>query len=161
MTHADREEPADRRGHALAEVAVACRYGATLRQSDAGQSASELRTRRHNVSLATIDTPAVGALPIWPERRPYAWRKVIMKLLICALATLSVTAFPAVSFAQSGEPLTRAQVIAELIEVENAGFHPAYVDYRDYPGNLQAAEARIAAKRATVTPAPTSNGLLQ
>ncbi|MFM0340008.1 DUF4148 domain-containing protein [Paraburkholderia fungorum] len=84
-----------------------------------------------------------------------------MKLLLYALATLSVSAVPAVSFAQSNQPLTRAQVLADLIEVENAGFHPALVDYVEYPGNIQAAEARIAAKHAGVTPAPAVNGSSQ
>ncbi len=84
-----------------------------------------------------------------------------MKLLLYALATLSVSAVPVVSFAQSSQPLTRAQVIADLVEVENAGFHPALVDYVEYPGNLQAAEARIAAKQAKNIPAPTSNGSSQ
>ena len=91
----------------------------------------------------------------------YLRRKVIVKLLFYALATLSVSAVPAVSFAQSSQPLTRAQVIAELIEVENAGFHPGSVDYVEYPGNLQAAEARIAAKQAENIPTPTANGLSQ
>ena len=91
----------------------------------------------------------------------YPRRKVIVKLLFYALATLSVSAVPVVSFAQSSEPLTRAQVVADLIKVENAGFHPASVDYVEYPGNLQAAEARIAAKQAKNIPAPTANGLSQ
>jgi hypothetical protein len=77
-----------------------------------------------------------------------------MKLVLYALATLSVAAVPAVSLAQSGKPLTRAQVIAELIEVEHAGFHPGSVDYVEYPGNLQAAEARIAAKRGNIKSTP-------
>jgi Domain of unknown function (DUF4148) len=90
----------------------------------------------------------------------YPRRKVIVKLLLYALATFSVAAAPAVSFAQSCEPFTRAQVIAELIAVEHAGFHPGSVDYVEYPGNLQAAEARIAAKHAGVNPAPKVDGLL-
>jgi len=77
-----------------------------------------------------------------------------MKLVLYALATLSVAAVPAVSLAQSGKPLTRAQVIAELIEVEHAGFHPGSVDYVEYPGNLQAAEAHIAAKRENIKSTP-------
>ncbi|WP_158940415.1 DUF4148 domain-containing protein [Burkholderia sp. S171] len=77
-----------------------------------------------------------------------------MKLVLYALATLSVAAVPAVSLAQSGKPLTRAQVIAELIEVEHAGFHPGSVDYVEYPGNLQAAEARIGAKRGNIKSTP-------
>jgi hypothetical protein len=91
----------------------------------------------------------------------YPRRIVIVKLLLYALATLSVSAIPAISIAQSSQPLTRAQVIAELIELEHAGFHPGSIDYVEYPGNLQAAEARIAAKQAKNTPTPTANGSSQ
>ena len=84
-----------------------------------------------------------------------------MKLLFYAITALSVSAVPVVSFAQSSEPLTRAQVIADLIEVENAGFHPGSVDYVEYPGNLQAAEARVAATQAKKIPAPTAHGSSQ
>jgi hypothetical protein len=57
--------------------------------------------------------------------------------------------------------LTRAQVIAELIEVENAGFHPGSVDYVEYPDNLQAAEARVAAEHTRHITVPKANGLSQ
>ena len=84
-----------------------------------------------------------------------------MKLLFYAVATLSVSAIPAISIAQSSQPLTRAQVIAELIELEHAGFHPGSIDYVEYPGNLQAAEARVAATQAKKIPAPTAHGSSQ
>jgi hypothetical protein len=84
-----------------------------------------------------------------------------VKLLLYALTALSVSTAPAVSFAQSTVPLTRAQVIADLIEVENAGFHPGSVDYVEYPDNLQVAEARVAAEHARHTTVPRANGLSQ
>jgi hypothetical protein len=84
-----------------------------------------------------------------------------VKFLLYALTALAVSTVPAVSFAQSTVPLTRAQVIAELIEVENAGFHPGSVDYVEYPGNLQAAEARVAAEHARQISAPQANGVSQ
>lgn len=50
-------------------------------------------------------------------------------------------------FAQSNAPLTRAQVREHLIEVEKAGYNPSSNSF-DYPVNLQAAEARVAAQNA-------------
>ncbi|MGF6727675.1 hypothetical protein P3T43_007067 [Paraburkholderia sp. GAS41] len=84
-----------------------------------------------------------------------------MKFLLYAVTALAVSTVPAVSFAQSTVPLTRAQVIAELIEVENAGFHPGSVDYVEYPDNLQAAEARVAAEHTRHITVPKANGLSQ
>jgi hypothetical protein len=87
-------------------------------------------------------------LAVSPVMRLLSSEEIMMKLPLYALATLSIATVPAVSFAQPGDALTRAEVIAELIQVENAGFHPASVDYVEYPGNLQAAEACVAAKYA-------------
>ena len=73
-----------------------------------------------------------------------------MKALIKAVALVVVLAAPVVSFAQSNEPLTRAQVREQLIQVEKAGYNPATSDDYDYPANIQAAEARVAAEQAAV-----------
>jgi hypothetical protein len=64
--------------------------------------------------------------------------------LIKSLIVAAVVAAPAVSFAQSNAPLTRAQVRAELVQLEKAGYNPA-ADYDTYPQNIQAAEARASA----------------
>ncbi len=69
-------------------------------------------------------------------------RKLIVSLLALALA-------PAMAFAQSQSTATRAQVRAELIELEHAGYH-ADTDV-SYPTQLQEAEARVA-KRAAQAP---------
>ena len=67
-----------------------------------------------------------------------------MKSLIKAVALAVVLAAPVVSFAQqSNQPLTRAQVRNQLIQLENAGYRPEIAD-PSYPENLQAAEARVA-----------------
>jgi len=58
-------------------------------------------------------------------------------------AVLAVSAVPALSFAQSGQPLTRAQVRDELVQLEQAGYRPGANDPY-YPDDLQAAQARIA-----------------
>jgi hypothetical protein len=65
--------------------------------------------------------------------------------LIQSLIVAAVVAVPLVSFAQSSQPLTRAQVRAELAQLQQAGYNPAS-DYTQYPQNLQAAEARVSAQ---------------
>jgi hypothetical protein len=65
-----------------------------------------------------------------------------MKALICTTLAL-VLAAPAVSFAQTtDQPVTRAQVRADLIQLENAGWRPNSQDAY-YPSDIQAAEARV------------------
>jgi hypothetical protein len=71
-----------------------------------------------------------------------------MKSIIKAAALVAAFAAPIVSFAQSNEPVSRAQVRAELIQVEKAGYNPG--DWIHYPENIQAAEARVAAQNDTV-----------
>ncbi|MEA3118540.1 MAG: hypothetical protein QOI13_1810 [Paraburkholderia sp.] len=68
-----------------------------------------------------------------------------MKSLIYAVAAASVLSMPLVSFAQveSNQPLTRAQVHADLVKVEQAGYQPAGSTL-NYPANIQAAEQRVA-----------------
>jgi hypothetical protein len=65
---------------------------------------------------------------------------------VIAAAALSVSAAAMAQNVSNG-PLTRAQVRAELIALENAGFNPG-LDDPSYPANIQAAEARIHAKDA-------------
>ena len=73
-----------------------------------------------------------------------------MKTFIQAVAVAAVLAVPAVSFAQSNAPLTRAQVRAELVQLEQAGYQPNTDNY-DYPVQLQAVERRVAAQNATAS----------
>jgi Domain of unknown function (DUF4148) len=70
-----------------------------------------------------------------------------MNSIIRTVAVAVVLAGPAISFAQSNnQPLTRAQVRADLERVEKAGYNP--LDWLHYPENIQAAEARVAAQDA-------------
>ncbi|KAG0189172.1 hypothetical protein DFQ28_003793, partial [Apophysomyces sp. BC1034] len=71
-----------------------------------------------------------------------------MKALIKAVAISVVAVVPLASFAQMSQPLTRTQVRAELIGLEQVGYNPAVVNDYDYPNNIQVAEARVAAKHA-------------
>ncbi|TKC86689.1 DUF4148 domain-containing protein [Trinickia terrae] len=68
-----------------------------------------------------------------------------MKSLVKAVAVALVLAAPVASFAQSNQPVTRAQVRAELVQLEKAGYAVSG-DYATYPNQIQAAEARVAAQ---------------
>jgi Domain of unknown function (DUF4148) len=75
----------------------------------------------------------------------------MLKSLISAVALASVLAAPAVSFAQSNAPVTRAQVRAELVQVEKAGYHVGDGDHTTYPAEIQAAEAKVAAQNGAAS----------
>lgn len=73
-----------------------------------------------------------------------------MKAYVRTLVVACALAAPALSFAQTdgavNGPLTRAQVRADLVRLEQAGYEPG-MDDPYYPDNLQAAEARLAQQR--------------
>ncbi|SMG51015.1 DUF4148 domain-containing protein [Paraburkholderia susongensis] len=76
-----------------------------------------------------------------------------MKSLIKAAVIAALVTAPFAAFAQSNQnnqPVTRAQVRAELIQVEKAGYDPSTANDIDYPANIQAAEARVAAQNQAV-----------
>ncbi|CAB3806818.1 hypothetical protein LMG28614_06468 [Paraburkholderia ultramafica] len=81
-----------------------------------------------------------------------------MKSLIKAVALVVVLAAPVASFAQSEQPLTRAEVKAQLKQVEQAGYNPGASDDASYPADIQAAEARVAAQNATAQADTTGYG---
>jgi Domain of unknown function (DUF4148) len=68
-----------------------------------------------------------------------------MNSLIKAVAVALTIAAPLASFAQTSQPTTRAQVNAELKQLEAAGYRPGGGNDPYYPADLQAAQARIAA----------------
>jgi hypothetical protein len=74
-----------------------------------------------------------------------------IKSLVSAVALASALAAPAVSFAQSNAPVTRAQVRAELVQLEKAGYHVGDGDHTTYPAGIQAAEARVAAQNGAAS----------
>jgi hypothetical protein len=80
-----------------------------------------------------------------------------MKTLIYATLAASVLAAPVVAFAQdSNAPVTRAEVRADLVRLEQAGYQPGMNDAY-YPADIQAAEARVQAQE-NGAPANTSAG---
>ncbi|AWV02983.1 hypothetical protein DM992_26990 [Burkholderia sp. JP2-270] len=79
-----------------------------------------------------------------------------MKSIIVTIATVAATATallaaPAASYAQSSQSshstLTRAQVRQELLDLESVGYEPVAGDGDNYPGDIVAAQERLAAKR--------------
>lgn len=65
-----------------------------------------------------------------------------MNKLVSAVVIAAAVAIPAISFAQSAQPVTRAQVRAELVQLEKAGYTPSADDV-NYPQELQAAQQRV------------------
>ncbi|WP_232445064.1 DUF4148 domain-containing protein [Burkholderia ubonensis] len=64
-----------------------------------------------------------------------------------ALLSIALVA-PAVAFSQTSEPLSRAQVVDDLVRYEQAGYQPGMsADASFYPADLQAAATRVAADR--------------
>ena len=76
-----------------------------------------------------------------------------MKSLIHAVFAATVFAAPAVSFAQQSDAsvTTRAQVRADLIQLEQAGYHPGDGDQTNYPQAVQTAEARVAVQNGATS----------
>jgi hypothetical protein len=73
-----------------------------------------------------------------------------MKSFIYAVAAASILCAPLASFAQvqaNQQPLTRAEVKADLARLEQAGYRPV-ADDPLYPADIQAAEARVAQEQA-------------
>ncbi|MFX1675745.1 DUF4148 domain-containing protein [Paraburkholderia sp. A2WS-5] len=64
-----------------------------------------------------------------------------MKTLIQAIAVASALAVPALSFAAQTQPLTRAQVRNEYVQLKQAGYEAT--DY-NYEASMRAAEAKLA-----------------
>jgi hypothetical protein len=72
-----------------------------------------------------------------------------MRTCLANLAiSVAAVAAPALAFAQSTEGLTRAQVRADLVRVEQAGYRVSLGNDPHYPEDIEAAEAKIAAADA-------------
>ena len=80
-----------------------------------------------------------------------------MKTLISAVVVAAALVAPVASFAQSNQPVTRAQVRAELVQLEKAGYNPLS-DQATYPANIQAAQARVDAQSGSAQVANSGYG---
>ena len=79
-----------------------------------------------------------------------------MKSFTKMVFVAALIAAPVASFAQSSQGASRAQVRAELAQLEKAGYDPH--DWIHYPENIQAAEAKVAAQNATAQAAVSGYG---
>ncbi|KVC26813.1 hypothetical protein WS58_11425 [Burkholderia pseudomultivorans] len=71
-----------------------------------------------------------------------------MKSLVVTAAAAVLLAAPVLSFAQSAQsPVTRAQVLQELYDLESVGYNPSLGDAGNYPDDILAAQHRLEAKR--------------
>jgi hypothetical protein len=73
-----------------------------------------------------------------------------MNSLIKAVAIAVVLSAPVASFAQANQPLTRAEVRAQLVQLESTGYRPGG-GHASYPDQLQVAEARVSAENAATS----------
>jgi hypothetical protein len=83
----------------------------------------------------------------------------MMKNLPFALAALCLLAMPLASSAQSSsnQPMTRAEVRQQLVDLEQAGYRPG-TDKVTYPTQIQAAEQRVAEQQDAAAANATSYG---
>ncbi|MBW0445793.1 DUF4148 domain-containing protein [bacterium M00.F.Ca.ET.228.01.1.1] len=81
-----------------------------------------------------------------------------MNTQIKLIALFVALAAPLASFAQAEQPLTRAEVKAQLKQIQQAGYNPAVAVDANYPADIQAAEARVAAQNAMAQSETTGYG---
>lgn len=81
-----------------------------------------------------------------------------MKSIMQAVALAAILAAPVASFAQSDQPLTRADVKAQLKQIEQAGYNPAVATDSSYPADIQAAEARVGQQNSMAQAGTTGYG---
>jgi hypothetical protein len=67
-----------------------------------------------------------------------------IRVWVQAISLAAALSAPAVTFAQSSGPVTRAQVRNEIVQLERAGYHPGDGDQTNYPEALQQAKTRVA-----------------
>ncbi|MEM5345015.1 DUF4148 domain-containing protein [Paraburkholderia azotifigens] len=69
-----------------------------------------------------------------------------MRSTALAIVAASALALPVAALCQTDASPTRAQVRAELQQLEQAGYDPAKGEDPGYPADIQAAEARVSAQ---------------
>ncbi|HEY1608389.1 MAG TPA: DUF4148 domain-containing protein [Paraburkholderia sp.] len=86
-----------------------------------------------------------------------------MKLSIKAAFVSAIVLVPVLAFAQSNAPLSRAQVRAQLAQLEKAGYNPGADCVGNCPESLEHAEAVLAQQQANANAAYGSamNGTAQ
>jgi hypothetical protein len=70
------------------------------------------------------------------------------KATVIFVAAVAIIAPVTVLAQATQQPITRAQVRAELVELERAGYNPNTAGDNCYPADIQAAEAKVTAEHA-------------
>jgi hypothetical protein len=96
-----------------------------------------------------------GTIGLQSSKRKRVFAKTIpeerIMKLVQSLIVAAALIVPAVSsFAQSNARVTRAEVKAQLVQLEKTGYHPGRDDPH-YPADIQTAEARVAAQNGAAT----------
>jgi hypothetical protein len=86
--------------------------------------------------LTAKSNPRVGRLTDQEVR--------MMKRLIHTAWAVAVVAVPVACWAQADSSLTRAQVQAELVQLQQSGYNPANAATVDFPANMQSSDASAA-----------------
>jgi hypothetical protein len=86
-----------------------------------------------------------------------------MKFSIKAVLAFAVVLTPALAFAQSGSTITRDQVRAQLVQLEEAGYNPLTNCTGDCPASLRRAEDVLSQRKVNADAAygPALNGTAQ
>ncbi|WP_109483867.1 DUF4148 domain-containing protein [Paraburkholderia sp. C35] len=72
-----------------------------------------------------------------------------MKAILATVVSAAALATPLYGFAQQDSaPVTRAEVRADLAQVERAGYEPSRGEDPGYPADIQAAERKVAMQPA-------------
>ncbi|MFM0295085.1 MULTISPECIES: DUF4148 domain-containing protein [Paraburkholderia] len=79
-----------------------------------------------------------------------------MKSLIQAIVVATAFVAP-VAFGQSNQPVSRAQVLDQLVQLRNAGYS-AHGRDPSYPADVQAAETRVSARNGAARAENTAFG---
>ncbi|KIG01776.1 DUF4148 domain-containing protein [Caballeronia concitans] len=81
-----------------------------------------------------------------------------MKSVAIVIAAASALCVPLAAFSQTDATLTRAQVRAELKQLEQVGYDPAKGENPTYPTDIQAAETRLQMQKGATGYGGASSG---
>lgn len=85
-----------------------------------------------------------------------------MRLMLRNIVVTACALLPVLAFAQPDESVTTAQVHAQLVQLERAGYNPHTGDWL-YPDSLKRAEAKVARQEAIANTSygPAASGTAQ
>ncbi|WP_233858289.1 DUF4148 domain-containing protein [Paraburkholderia sp. HD33-4] len=81
-----------------------------------------------------------------------------MRTIAMAIAVMSALAVPVAALSQTDATPTRAQIRAELQQLEQAGYDPGKGEVPNYPADIQAAQARVSSQNGTTAYGGATSG---